>query len=170
MPVSNSSCELRPEDHHLEAERGEQREPERVVLVHVEHAWNADFAAGGLLVGQTTVGEATLVFVVVQVGPVGTLLLRVSASFATVTGHVAGAVLECGDGELAVVLAQLAHVTFGRHRQVVEFAAGHDVRCGVAYACDRPSSPFVAAESPSSDLPLRRNSACVRSVRHRTRP
>ena len=25
-------------DHHLEAERGEQREPERVVLVHVEHA------------------------------------------------------------------------------------------------------------------------------------
>ena len=92
-------------DHHLEAERGEQREPERVVLVHVEHAWNADFAAGGLLVGQTTVGEATLVFVVVQVGPVGTLLLGIAAAFATVAGHVAGAILERGDGELAVVLA-----------------------------------------------------------------
>ena len=123
-------------DHHLEAERGEQREPERVVLVHVEHAWNADFAAGGLLVGQTTVGEATLVFVVVQVGPVGTLLLGIAAAFATVAGHVAGAVLECGDGELAVVLAQLAHVTFGRHGQVVEVAAGHDAGCGVRDACD----------------------------------
>ena len=123
-------------DHHLEAERGEQREPERVVLVHVEHAWNADFAAGCVFVGESAVSEATLVLVIVEVRAIGTLLFRVSASFAAVAGHVAGSVLEGGDGELAVVLAQFAHVSFGGHRQVVEFFAAQNVRCGMAYACD----------------------------------
>ena len=113
-------------DHHLEAQRGEQREPERVVLVHIEGARNADLATSGLLVGQTAVGEATLVLVVVQVRTVGTLLLGVAAAFAAVAGHEARAVGECGDGELAVVLAQLAHVAFGGHRHFVEGFAGED--------------------------------------------
>ena len=104
-----------PGDDDLEAEIGEQGEPERVVLVHVEHARNADFAAGRLLVGQAAVGEAALVLVVVQVRPVGTLLLRVATAFAPVTGHVARTVLEGRDGELAVVLAQLAHITGRGH-------------------------------------------------------
>ncbi len=123
-------------DHHLEAERGEQREPERVVLVHVEHARDADFAAGRLLVGEPAVGEAALVLVVVQVRPVGAFALGVAAAFAAVAGHVARAVLEGGDGELAVVLAQLAHVAFGGHRQVVEFVAGDDAGRGVFHAVD----------------------------------
>ncbi len=116
MPVSNSSWELAAGDHHLEAQRGEQREPERVVLVHVEGARDADFATGGGLVGKSAVGEATLVLVVVQVRAVGALLLGVAAAFAAVAGHEARAVGERGDGELAVVLAQLAHVTLGGHR------------------------------------------------------
>ena len=113
-------------DHHLEAQRGEQREPERVVLVHVEGARDADFASGGVLVGEAAVGEATLVLVVVQVRAVGALLLGVAAAFAAVAGHEARAVGERGDGELAVVLAQLAHVAFGGHRHFVEGFAGED--------------------------------------------
>ena len=123
-------------DHHLEAERGEQREPERVVLVHVEHARDADLAAGGLLVGEPAVGEAALVLVVVQVRPVGALLLRVAAALAAVAGNVARAVGERGDGELAVVLAQLAHVALGGHRHVVEVVAGQDVGRRVVHAVD----------------------------------
>ena len=113
-------------DHHLEAQRGEQREPERVVLVHVEGARDADFASGGVLVGEAAVGEATLVLVVVQVRTVGAFLLGVAAAFAAVAGHEARAVGERGDGELAVVLAQLAHVAFGGHRHFVEGFAGED--------------------------------------------
>ena len=120
-------------DHHLEAQRGEQREPERVVLVHIEGARNADLATSGLLVGQTAVGEATLVLVVVQVRTVGTLLLGVAAAFAAVAGHEARAVGECGDGELAVVLAQLAHVTLGGHAHVVERFAGQNGAGGVSH-------------------------------------
>ena len=123
-------------NHHFEAQRGEQCEPERIVFVHVEYARNADFAAGCVFVGESAVSEATLVLVIVEVRAIGTLLFRVSASFAAVAGHVAGSVLEGGDGELAVVLAQFAHVSFGSHRQVVEFFAAQNVRCGVAYACD----------------------------------
>ena len=113
-------------DHHLETERGEQREPERVVLVHVERARNANLASGGVLVGEAAVGEAALVLVVVQVRTVGAFLLGIAAAFATVAGHEAGAVGERGDGELAVVLAQLAHVAFGGHRHFVEGFAGED--------------------------------------------
>ena len=113
-------------DHHLETERGEQREPERVVLVHVERARNANLASGGVLVGEAAVGEAALVLVVVQVRTVGAFLLGIAAAFATVAGHEAGAVGERGDGELAVVLAQLAHVTLGGHRHFVEGFAGED--------------------------------------------
>ena len=121
-------------DHHLEAQRGEQREPERVVLVHVEGARDADFATGGGLVGKSAVGEATLVLVVVQVRAVGALLLGVAAAFAAVAGHEARAVGERGDGELAVVLAQLAHVTLGGHAHVVERFAGQDGAGGVGHA------------------------------------
>ena len=121
-------------DHHLETERGEQREPERVVLVHVERARDADFATGGGLVGKSAVGEATLVLVVVQVRAVGALLLGVAAAFAAVAGHEARAVGERGDGELAVVLAQLAHVTLGGHAHVVERFAGQDGAGGVGHA------------------------------------
>ena len=74
-------------NHYLEAKRGEQREPERVVLVHVEGARDADFATGGLFIGEPAVGEATLVLVVVQVRAVGTLLFGVATAFATVAGH-----------------------------------------------------------------------------------
>ena len=121
-------------DHHLEAQRGEQREPERVVLVHVEGARDADFATGGGLVGKSAVGEATLVLVVVQVRAVGALLLGVAAAFAAVAGYEARAVGERGDGELAVVLAQLAHVTLGGHAHVVERFAGQDGAGGVGHA------------------------------------
>ena len=120
-------------NHHLEAQRGEQREPERVVLVHIEGARNADLATSGLLVGQTAVGEATLVLVVVQVRTVGTLLLGVTTAFATVTGHEARTIRERGDSELAVVLAQLAHVTLGGHAHIVECVAGQDGAGGVGH-------------------------------------
>lgn len=134
-----------PGDHHLESERGEHREPERVVLVHVERARDADLAARGLLVGQAAVGEAALVLVVVQVRAVGALLLRVAAALTAVAGHVARTVGKGGDGELAVVLAQLAHVALGGHAHGVERLAGQDGAGGVGHAVDDGDVPLVGA-------------------------
>ena len=125
-----------PGDDDFESEAREQGEPERVVFVHVEHAGYADFAARGLFIGQAAVGEGALVFEVVQVGPVAAFAFGVAAAFAPVAGHIARSVVECGDGELAVVLAQFAHVAFGRHRQLVEGGAVQDARDGVVHAVD----------------------------------
>ena len=55
-------------DHDAEAQRGEHREPERVVLVHAEHARDADVAAERLLLGEAAVAEDPLVLPVVEVG------------------------------------------------------------------------------------------------------
>ena len=76
-------------DHHAESERGQQREPEGVILIHVEHTWDADVSACGLGRGQTAIGEGTLVFEVIQVGAIGTLLASVPTTLATVAGYVA---------------------------------------------------------------------------------
>ena len=105
-----------------EPELREDREPERVVLVHVEHARDADVAARGLRVGQPAVSEEPLVLVVEQVRQLrlGRYLLGARATLAAVAGDVPRAVAEVGDRQPAVVLAQPAGVELRVQAEVVQ--------------------------------------------------
>ena len=102
-------------DHDAETELGQHREPEGVVLVHAEHARDADIAAERLFLGEAAVSEDPLVLPVVEVGQVGLLrhALQGCAALAAVARHVALAVGERRDGHLAVVLAQAAGLARG---------------------------------------------------------
>ena len=97
-------------DHDAEAQSGEHREPERVVLVHAEHARDADVAAERLLLSEAAVAEDPLVLPVVEVGQLRLLghALQGRAALAAVARHVALAVGERRNRHLAVVLAQAA--------------------------------------------------------------
>ncbi len=57
--------------HDSEAQRRQHREPERIVLVHVQHPRDADIAAPRLGLSQPPVAENAAVFVVVQVRHAG---------------------------------------------------------------------------------------------------
>ena len=109
-------------NHDAEAQRGEHREPERVVLVHAEHARDADVAAERLFLGEAAVSEDPLVLPVVEVGQVGLLrhALQGCAALAAVARHVALAVGERRDGHLAVVLAQAAGLARGVDAEALE--------------------------------------------------
>ncbi len=97
-------------EDHPEAEAGQHGEPERIVLVHVQHPRDADVAAGGRRLGEPPVAEDAPVLVVVEVGKLGLAgrAFGAGTALAPVAGHMAGAVPEPGDGELAMVLAQPA--------------------------------------------------------------
>ena len=100
--------------HHAEAQLREEREPERVVLVHVERARNAHVAARGDLGRKGLVAEQTLALVLVEVRHVLGGIERARALLAAVARDEA-AVLARGlvDAEVvhreqAVVAARLA--------------------------------------------------------------
>ena len=117
-----------PRDDDPEAQLGEDREPQRVVLVHAQHPGDADLAARVLPLAQAPVGEGAPVLVVVEVGHVrllGAPLLG-GAALAPVARDVALAVVEGRDGELAVVLAQLAHGGLGGQAEAGELGQGHE--------------------------------------------
>ena len=109
-------------DHDAEAQSSEHREPERVVLVHAEHARDADVAAERLFLGEAAVAEDPLVLPVVEVGQVGLLgdALQGCAALAAVARHVTLAVGERRDGHLAVVLAQAAGLARGVDAEALE--------------------------------------------------
>ena len=117
-----------PRDHHPIAQRGEHREPERVVLVHVERTGDAHVATVRLLGGESTVGEQSLVLGLEEVGQLrlgGSLefaIVHLGTTFAAVPRHEDATVGEGGDGALAVVLAQHAVVAVGLHGETVELA------------------------------------------------
>ena len=109
-------------NHDTEAQRGEHREPERVVLVHAEHARDADVAAERLFLGEAAVSEDPLVLPVVEVGQIRLLgdALQGRAALAAVARHVALAVGERRDGHLAVVLTQAAGLAGRVHAEALE--------------------------------------------------
>ena len=109
-------------DHDAEAQLGEHREPERVVLVHAEHARDTDVAAERLFLGEAAVSEDPLVLPVVEVGQLRLLghALQGGAALAAVARHVALAVGERRDGHLAVVLAQAAGLARGVDTEALE--------------------------------------------------
>ena len=113
-----------PRDDDLEAELGEDGEPKRIVLVHAQGPRDTDLAAGGSGVGEPAVAEDALVLVVVEVGHLGLLRLGLQgrAAVTAVAGDQPGAVVEVGDGELAMVLAELADALRAGHLEVVEIA------------------------------------------------
>ena len=56
---------------HPEAQLGEQGEPQRIVFINVEYAWNAHHAAGSVFQGQGDVMlEQALILVGVKVGQI----------------------------------------------------------------------------------------------------
>ena len=109
-------------DHDAEAELGEHREPERVVLIHAEHARDADVAAERLFLGEAAVSKDPLVLPVVEVGQIRLLgdALQGRAALAAVARHVALAVGERRDGHLAVVLAQAAGLAGRVHGEALQ--------------------------------------------------
>ena len=109
-------------NHDAEAQRGEHREPEGVVLVHAEHARDANVAAERLLLGEAAVAEDPLVLPVVEVGQLRLLghALQGRAALAAVARHVALAVGEGRDGHLAVVLAQAARLAGRVHAEAFQ--------------------------------------------------
>ena len=109
-------------NHDAEAQSGEHREPERVVLVHAEHARDADVAAERLFFGEAAVAEDPLVLPVVEVGQLRLLghALQGRAALAAVAGHVTLAVGERRDRHLAVVLAQAAGLAGRVHAEALE--------------------------------------------------
>ena len=115
-------------DHDPEAERGQHGEPQGVVLVHAQDARDADVPTGGVLLAQAAVAEGPRVLVLVEVGQVGLggAPLLGDAALAAVAGDVALAVVEGGDRELAVVLAQHARVGLGGQREPGELTQAHE--------------------------------------------
>ena len=107
---------------HPEAEPGQDREPQRVVLVHVQHPRDADVAARRLGLGEPAVAEDPPVLEVVQVGDraLPRRLLGARPALAAVARDVPGAVGEGRDGELAVVLAEPAGVEARLHAEGVQ--------------------------------------------------
>ena len=91
-------------ENDAEAQLGEERVPERVVLVHVEGARNAHGAAGGLLLGEHRTVKEQLVLVLKQVGGVVLgALAGARALLAAVARDEAVALAEVVDGQQAVV-------------------------------------------------------------------
>ena len=118
-----------PRDHDAIAQGREGREPERVVLVHVEGARQTQVPAEGLLDGESSVAEEPLVLGLEDVGQFGLrqlghrAVVDLGAAVTAVAGDEDASVREGGDGALAVVLAQGAVVAVGLDGEPVQFGA-----------------------------------------------
>ena len=111
--------------HDREAQLGEERVPERVVLVHVERARDAHGAAGRLLRGEDRAVKEQLVLEVKEVG--GVVFLGAAAAralLAAVAGDEAAAAAKVVDREQAVVGAAPAVDVGVLDLEVVDLLAG----------------------------------------------
>ena len=112
-------------EHDAEAELGKERVPERVVLVHVERARDADGAARGLVGVEHRAVEEKLVLVLKEVRRVVLCALAAAgALLAAVAGDEATAAAEVVDREQAVVRAAPAVDVGVLDLQVVDLVAG----------------------------------------------
>ena len=112
-------------ENDAEAQLGEERVPERIVLVHVEGARNAHGAAGGLLLGEHRAVKEQLVLVLKQVGGVALgALAGARALLAAVARDEAVPLAKVVDGQQAVVGAATAVDVGVLDLQVVDLLAG----------------------------------------------
>ena len=102
-----------------ESQLGKEGEPEGIVFVHVENARDPDRSSRGLFGRERGVVERASGLVGKQVWHVGFVDFPHGA-FASVARHESLAVLECVDGEEAVVLATAATAHGNGVRKIVE--------------------------------------------------
>ena len=127
-------------DHDAIAQLREEREPERVVLVHVERARNAHGAARSGVGRKRLVVEEAMVLVFVEVRRARTLRGKADALFAAVARDEAamlaggGVAAEVVDREQAVVGATLAARRLLRGAQRFDFGKRQHLRA-CAFAC-----------------------------------
>ena len=106
---------------HAVAEIREEREPERIVLVHVQHARNADRAALRVF-ERLIVAEETAVLVLVDVRRLVLVrLLAADAALAAVAREILAAVREFLHRDQALVAAALAAVRARLHVKILKF-------------------------------------------------
>ena len=96
-----------PGDHDAEAEFGEHREPEGVVLVHAQNTRNTNVPTECLGFGEASITKDSLVFPIEKVRQVRLTwnLFEACPALATVARDVPFSVGEGRDRHLAVVLA-----------------------------------------------------------------
>ena len=90
------------------SELGEEGEPQRIILIHVQNTRDSDFSARSLVRGQRRVAEDAVVFPLVHVRNMVCVFLLSDSSLAAVSADVLAAAGEAVDGQAAVVRAALA--------------------------------------------------------------
>ena len=95
------------QDHPV-VQAGKQREPERIILIHIQNARQADLAADGPVGRQRFVAEQALVFVGVEIGAVAAGGGFADAPLAAVAGVMLLAVGKTLGGDQTLVAAALA--------------------------------------------------------------
>ena len=103
-----------------EAEVAEERRPERVVFIHVQHARDADLAARRIFRLERGIGEHALTLVGEDIFAGFSSAFAVQGFFAAVAAHMAAAAGEDADREHAVVLAALTACGRGLVRELLD--------------------------------------------------
>ena len=103
-------------EYYPEAEFCEKCKPERIVLVHVQHAGDADLAARGRLFGERFVIKVAVQFIVKEVRHGVLYLLFAQSPLAAVSGNELAAAAEVIDGQTAGICTSAA---FGHSRGVL---------------------------------------------------
>ena len=103
-----------------EAEVAEERRPERVVFIHVQHARNADLAARRIFRLERGIGEHALTLVGEDIFAGFGSAFAAQGFFAAVAAHMAAAAGEDADREHAVVLAALTACGRGLVRELLD--------------------------------------------------
>ena len=147
-------------EHDFVAQIREEREPEGVVLEHVEDARQADPASRSLVAVLRNVAEDPVVLVLIEVGQVVFIFLLAEPSLAAVAGDVAGPVAELVDREPAVVGAEPAAGHGGRVGEVIDRLDREHVglrAVAAALLCDqgRAERTHDAGDVRADDLALR---------------
>ena len=115
-------------EHHAKTQLGEERVPERIVLVHVEGTGDAHGAARGVLLRQHGAVEEQVVLGSEEVRHLLLLGVVARALLAAVAGNETTAATEVVDGELAVVGATAAACMTLGHGKGGDLFGGEDGR------------------------------------------
>ena len=111
-------------EHDAVAQPCEERVPERIVLVHVQHSGNADCASRRLCRVERGIGEEPLQLVLKQVGDIVCVLLSTDAALAAVARDKLASSGKTVDGETAAVRAALTFCHACFILQIAELLVG----------------------------------------------
>ena len=111
-------------ENHLVFQAGKKGCPERIILVDVQNAGNADGSANRLLAGQRLIPEEPAELVLIHIRDAVVCFLKAKSSFTAVSGNELSAVTEMVDSEPAVVAAPSAVLKCCGEGQVLHFLKG----------------------------------------------